>query len=105
MYSVRRNIDDEDYLFPGADRTERLKDIQKSWTKIAARAGIRNFRLHDLRLNFASVLISNGAALHEVGVLLGHSELRTTQRHAHLKPQRLREAAGRFSLPAPAAAK
>lgn len=101
MQASRRG--DSDLLFPGLDRKQPLGDVKKSWKTILHKAGIENFRLHDLRHNFASVLISNGATLHQVAALLGHSELRTTQRYAHLAPAVLREAAGRFSLPAPVA--
>jgi integrase len=103
MQASRRG--DSDLLFPGLDRKQPLGDVKKSWKTILQKAGIQNFRLHDLRHNFASVLISNGATLHQVAALLGHSELRTTQRYAHLQPEVLREAAGRFTLPAPAVAK
>ena len=48
-----------------------------------------DLRLHDLRHNFASLGINGGASLYEVGRLLGHSQLSTTARYAHLSAGRL----------------
>jgi len=49
-------------------------------------------RIHDLRHSFASVLVNAGRSLYEVQELLGHSDIRTTSRYAHLSQERLREA-------------
>ncbi|MCO5164835.1 MAG: site-specific integrase [Planctomycetes bacterium] len=47
---------------------------------------------HTLRHTFASQLATNGAPLHVVQALLGHSDIRTTMRYAHLSPSTLAEA-------------
>ena len=46
-------------------------------------------RLHDLRHSFASFLVNSGHSLYEVQRLLGHSQISTTQRYAHLSEERL----------------
>ena len=56
-------------------------------------ARIEDFRKHDLRHSFASVTISAGYGLADVGALLGHSNPSTTARYAHLLPNRLQAAA------------
>ncbi|MGD0283590.1 MAG: site-specific integrase [Dissulfurispiraceae bacterium] len=54
----------------------------------ACRAGfIENLRFHDLRHDFATLLINNGATLFQVQANLGHSDPRMTQRYAHLLPE------------------
>lgn len=53
------------------------------------RAGIVDFRIHDLRHTFASWLVSAGVPLTEVRDLLGHASIRETERYAHLAPDRL----------------
>jgi hypothetical protein len=40
--------------------------------------------MHDLRHSFASLLINSGRTLYEVQHILGHTQVKTTQRYAHL---------------------
>lgn len=49
------------------------------------RAGLQDFRIHDLRHTAASRLIQNGMSLYEVAQMLGHVDVQTTQRYAHLE--------------------
>lgn len=63
------------------------------WTRIRARAGIPDVRLHDLRHSFASFLVNRGISLYVVQQLLGHGTTRYTQRYAHLTSDTLHEAA------------
>ena len=55
-------------------------------------------RVHDLRHSYASFLINNGRTLYEVQRLLGHSQIKTTQRYAHLSPETLMAASNAASL-------
>ena len=59
-------------------------DITKAWHTALARAGIVNFRFHDLRHSCASALVQNGANLAEVATLLGHKGLAMTLRYSHV---------------------
>jgi integrase len=49
-------------------------------------------RFHDLRHTAASMLIQAGVDLYRVGTILGHSDIRTTKRYAHLAVEDLRTA-------------
>jgi site-specific recombinase XerD len=56
------------------------------------RAGIKDFRLHDLKHSFASYLTMGGVNLRTVQILLGHKDLRMIMRYSHLSPEHLKEA-------------
>jgi integrase len=63
-----------------------------SWDKARTRAGLKEFRIHDLRHSFASCLVNAGRSLYEVQELLGHADIKTTSRYAHLSRERLSDA-------------
>jgi len=63
---------------------ERFTDIKKSWSKLIGDAGITNFRFHDLRHHFASKLVMETVPLNTVREFLGHGDISTTLRYAHL---------------------
>lgn len=57
-----------------------------SWEKIRTAAKLPDIRWHDLRHASASFLIQNGATLAEVAHQLGHKNVATSKRYAHLVP-------------------
>ena len=59
-------------------------DITQAWHTAIDRAGIANFRFHDLRHSCGSAMVQNGANLAEVAALLGHKNLQMTLRYAHV---------------------
>jgi integrase len=66
--------------------------VTVTFERACKRAGIEDFRLHDLRHTFASHLTMGGVNLRTVQTLLGHKDLRMTMRYSHLSPEHLREA-------------
>lgn len=61
-----------------------LVGYQKLWEQLLAAANIQNLRVHDLRHSYASLAISAGLTLPQIGGLLGHASPVTTSRYAHL---------------------
>jgi site-specific recombinase XerD len=57
----------------------------QSIRKALKRAGLVNCRVHTLRHTLASRLIQNGMSVYEVRDILGHSDIKTTMRYAHLE--------------------
>jgi site-specific recombinase XerD len=71
-----------------------VQEIRRFWARIQKEVGIEDVRIHDLRHTFASLLVSGGASLEMIGKLLGHSQMQTTQRYAHLMDSPLRAGVG-----------
>ena len=61
----------------------------QSIRKAILRAGLQNCRVHTLRHTLASRLIQNGMSVYEVREILGHSDIKTTMRYAHLEQQQV----------------
>ncbi|WNJ99922.1 tyrosine-type recombinase/integrase [Thalassospiraceae bacterium LMO-JJ14] len=61
-----------EYVFPGPDGG-RMDKLRNSWNSLRKRAGLKNFRFHDLRADFASRLVNGGVSLPIAQRLLGHS--------------------------------
>lgn len=59
--------------------------------RATGRVGIEDFRPHDCRHTFASLLVQRGASLRAVADLLGHSSLSMVMRYAHLAPSHLED--------------
>ena len=64
-----------------------MKNVRKSFMKALEKAGIRDFRFHDLRHTFASHLVMKGATIKDVQELLGHKDLKMTMRYSHLSQE------------------
>ena len=106
------------FVFPG-ELEQPIQEIRRTWLSVCKTAGLTrqipkknkqgkivkndkgetvmtdwpNVRLHDLRHSFASILVSSGASLPLIGQMLGHTQVQTTQRYAHLYDDPLRKAA------------
>lgn len=72
------------YVFSNKDGDARGYCTQ-SIRKAIDRAGLKNCRVHTLRHTHASRLIQNGMSVYEVREILGHSDIKTTMRYAHLE--------------------
>lgn len=70
--------------------------LTSAFRRACQRAGIEDFSLHDCRHTFASWQRQKGADLHDIQILLGHSDPRMTARYAHLSHKHLANAAARL---------
>lgn len=70
----------------------------KAWKKALNRAGIKNFRWHDLRHTWASWHVQNGTSLQELQQLGGWMSFEMVLRYAHLSSDHLKEAAERVAV-------
>ena len=117
------------FVFPGPTGKP-LTDIKRTWESVCRKSGLAveiekknrdgkvvkgkhgkpvmvwkpTVRVHDIRHSFASILVSAGASLPLIGQMLGHTQVQTTQRYAHLFDDPLRKAAetvGAYVLSSP----
>lgn len=72
------------YVFPGRIAGRPLRELQRLWYAVRIAANLEGLRLHDLRHSVASVAGARGFSLHLIGKMLGHKDLRSTARYAHL---------------------
>jgi integrase len=84
LKSIRRN-DTSSYVFCDKDGNPYYR-FEKSFATALAKAGIKDFRFHDLRHTFASNLVMEGIDLATVRELLGHKSIEMTLRYSHLSP-------------------
>ena len=69
-----------------------MTEIKRAWKTIIDSAELLDFRIHDIRHSFASLLASSGASLPLINRLLGDTQPQTTARYAHLLDDPLRQA-------------
>jgi integrase len=78
-----------EWIFPNPKTLKPYVSIFYSWDTARKLANMPELRIHDLRHSFASFLVNAGRSLYEVQELLGHADIRTTSRSAHLNRERL----------------
>ena len=72
-----------EYVFL-CNRSRRINSIKYAIGAALRRAGIEDFRFHDLRHTFASHFIMRGGDLKSLQEILGHADIKTTRRYMHL---------------------
>ena len=72
------------WVFPGGKPDRHLSQLTTSWRRVRERAEVEDVRIHDLRHSFASRALAVGLALPMIGRLLGHTDIGSTARYAHL---------------------
>jgi integrase len=86
-------IEKNPWVIVGTKPNARLTDLQPFWQRVRARAGLKDVRIHDLRHTFASTAVATGQGLPMIGKLLGHTQVQTTARYAHLATDPIKLAA------------
>jgi len=98
-------LEGNSHIFPGKHPGTHRSDLKRPWTAIRRHAGLEAddamdevkeakskavsqgrpaVRIHDLRHSFASVGVGSSMGLPIIGRLLGHRQIRSTNRYAHL---------------------
>ncbi len=92
QYLAKRKDLDNDQMFPVTSRS-----VQRVIKYHAIKAGIsKKVTPHVVRHMFATDLLSNGADLRSVQMLLGHANISTTQIYTHVTDKALRDTHKKF---------
>ncbi len=87
-----RILGKSDWVFPSPLVDGPIDSISKRFRRVCNRAGILDFRFHDLRHSAASALARAGVPERQMMEVLGHRTAQMTRRYSHLRPSELRNA-------------
>ena len=90
-------INQDSLLFPSDEEPSKPVEIRKAWTTALSRAGINDFRFHDLRHTAASYLAMEGATAPEIAEILGHKSLQMVKRYSHFNKAHIAKVMSRVS--------
>ena len=88
---------DDPWVIYGRGPGTRLANLNASWLVVRVKAELEDVRIHDLRHSFASRALALGESLTMIGKLLGHTQVQTTARYAHLARNSIQIAAVRIT--------
>ena len=97
LLSVLPRVPGNPWVLPGLRPGTHLRNLDGAWRVVRARAGLDDVRVHDLRHSFASRALALGESLPMIGKLLGHNQVETTARYAHLARDSVHESAARIA--------
>lgn len=85
------------WVVAGRNPGTHLKGLDVGWRTLRKRARLKDVRIHDLRHSYASRALALGESLPMIGKLLGHKQVETTARYAHLADDSLHASAERIA--------
>ncbi len=89
--SKMKSIKNDLVFFNKNGRKIHVSNLRKSFYRVMGKVGIKDFRFHDLRHTFASRLAQAGVDLYKISKLLGHKDIKMTQRYSHHCSDSLRD--------------
>ena len=90
-------VDGNPFVIPGKIKGKAMRNLNDPWDIVCERAGLEDMRLHDCRHSYASRALALGESLPMIGKLLGHTQVETTARYAHLAQDSVKESAVRVA--------
>ena len=85
------------HVIPGKVEGRAMRNLNDPWELICERARLEGVRIHDCRHSYASLALALGESLPMIGKLLGHTQVKTTARYAHLAKESVRGSPVRVS--------
>jgi integrase len=87
----------EGHLFVSPKTKGKLSHVHRVWDRLRNAAGLPNFRIHDCRHHYCSIMVNSGHSLYVVQTVVGHSSPTVTQRYSHVSSRTMMEAANSVS--------
>ena len=81
------------FVIPVKVKSKEMRNLNEPWDIICEQAGLEDMRIHDCRHSYASRALALGESLPMIGRLLGHTQVETTARYAHLAQDSVRDSA------------
>ncbi|MYG65308.1 MAG: tyrosine-type recombinase/integrase [Gammaproteobacteria bacterium] len=94
---TRTRFRNSPWVFPGVRTRSHMVNLNAGWQRIRAHADLKDVRLHDLRHTYASRALSLGEGLPMIGRLLGHRDIGSTARYAHLARESVRNSTAKVA--------
>ncbi len=79
------------YVIQGRYPNRPMVNLQKAWNRIRTQAGLEDVRIHDLRHTYASAAMRGNVDPFKLKEIMGHRNLQTTLRYAHLDDEDVRQ--------------
>jgi integrase len=92
VFKRRRSeaVEGEPHVFPSYGKEGVVTNMRDVWNAFRKRAKLVDFHVHDIRHSCASYLAMAGVPLQQIGEALGHRNLNSTKRYAHLLDDSIR---------------
>ena len=90
-------VADSPWVIPGQKPGTHLSNLDGPWWIVRKRADLEEVRIHDCRHSFASRALALGESLPVIAKLLGHRQVQTTARYAHLARDSVKASAARVA--------
>ena len=91
-----RNLQREQLVFPSGKDPSKPCCIRSAWEISVKKAGIQNFRFHDVRHTTASHLALDNVSIQSIAEILGHKSLQMSMRYSHLSHEHKRKLVNRM---------
>ena len=85
-----KKVSKGEYVF--SENGKPYRDVKTGWWTALKKAGIEDFRFHDLRHTFGSRLGMKGRDIRTIQILMGHKDITMTMRYSHPTPEHMRKA-------------
>ena len=85
-----KKVSKSEYVF--SENGKPYGDVKTGWWTVLRKAGIENFRFHDLRHTFGSRLGMAGVDIRTIQELMGHKDIKMTMRYSHPTPEHKKNA-------------